>query len=242
MRSIVFILSIFFCFQSSLFASGAFKSVETKIIEADKKGALVENNPYVPVGSSGIVIRKFDDEHQTVIAKAIVESKSKEGIRIKFAMFDLLKQDALPAPNIMPEKGDTVILNYLYDRAFVIVPNEETFLEITSKYPEIDWIHPDILAAFLSKEYNPEPDREDFQNACKKNLSMLLFFVVKNSGYFVDCNSFKVLKNESVDKKEGKTILPFYSRIGDIESNIFNIAKSKIDNYDNYYIKLLEIK
>ncbi len=237
---LAFFITIFF--YQNLSAKVAFKLVKEQILSIDKDTALLPSNPYVPIGSSGIVVRKFDDEHETIIAKAVVEEKNYKDMKIRFKTFDMLKQDALPTPKIKPRKGDTVILNYLYDRAFVIVPNEESYLEVLSKFPNISWIHPDILAAFLSKEYNPEPSKEDFQTVCNKNVSMLLFFAIDDKGYFVDCNTFKVLQEVPFDKKEGKTMVPFYSRIGDIESNIFNLSKSKIENYENYYKKLLGIK
>ena len=241
MRFIITIL-ISILFYQNLSAATAFKPVKEKILKADKKSAVIASNPYVPVGSSGVIIRKFDDNHETIIAKAVVESKNEQEIKIKFKVFDMLKQDALPSPKIFPKKGDIVILNYLYDRAFAIVPNEESYLEVLSSFQNISWIHPDILAAFLSKEYNPQPSKEDFQTVCNKNASMLLFFAIGDKGYFVDCNTFQVLKETPFDKKEGKETLPFYSRIGEIESNIFNFSKSNIDNYENYYKKLLGIE
>ncbi|NPA81014.1 MAG: hypothetical protein GXO31_00195 [Epsilonproteobacteria bacterium] len=235
-------LLIFLFFSEAVFAGGVFKTIESKIIEADDKGAVLEDSPYVPIGSSGVVIRKFDDKHSTIIAGAVVEKKEGDKMRIKFIMFDMLEQSALPPLKIMPKKGDTVILNYLYNRAFVIAPNEDTYLEILSDFPQIDWIHPDILAAFLSKEYNPTPKKEDFQKVCKQNTSMLLFFAIEDKGYFVDCNSFKILKEENIQAKEANATLPFYSRIKDIESSIFNFGPDSIKNYDKYYKKLLGIE
>ncbi len=226
--------------SSSLFAN-AFKLVKTPIIEVDKKGAWIKNSPYVPIGSSGVVIKKFDNKHSTIIAGAVVEKKEGDKMRIKFIMFDMLEQSALPPLRVMPKKGDMVILNYLYNRAFVIAPNEDTYLSVLSDFPEISWIHPDILAAFLSKEYNPAPKKEDFQKVCKQNTSMLLFFAIDKKGYFVDCNSFKVIKEENFSAKEANATLPFYSRIGKIESGLFNFSDS-IKNYDSYYKKLLGIK
>ncbi len=238
MRIISLFIAIFL--SSSLFAN-AFKLVKTTIIEADKKGAWVKNSPYVPIGSSGVVIKRFDNKHSTIIAGAVVEKKERDKMRIKFIMFDMLEQSALPPLRVMPQKGDTVILNYLYNRAFVIAPNEDTYLSVLSDFPEISWIHPDILAAFLSKEYNPTPKKEDFQKVCKQNTSMLLFFAIDKKGYFVDCNSFKVIKEENFQVKEGNVTLPFYSRIGAIESGLFSFSNS-IKNYESYYKKLLGIK
>ncbi len=234
-------LSILFLSQN-LLAQAAFKTVRERIIKAEEQTATVPSNPYVPVGSSGVVIREFDDEHESIIAKAIVEEKNEKEMKIRFKPFDMLKQDALPTPKIKPRKGDKVILNYLYDRAFVIVPNEESYLEVLSQFPAISWIHPDILAAFLSKEYNPQPSKEDFQKVCNKNASMLLFFAIGDKGYFVDCNTFKIIKETPFDKKDSKEMVPFYSRIGEIESNIFDLTKGKIENYETYYKKLLGIE
>ncbi len=240
MRFLTVLITIFF--SCTLFAKGVFKLVETEIIKTGKKEAIVKNSPYVPIGSSGVVIRKLDDTHSTIIAGAVVESKNGDEMKIKFIVFDMLEQSALPPLKVLPRKGDKVLLNYLYNRAFVIAPNEDTYLSILSDFPQISWIHPDILAAFLSKEYNPTPKKEDFQKVCKQNTSMLLFFAIKNRGYFVDCNSFKILKEEKISFKEGKTALPFYSRIGEIESSIFSIGSNSIKNYDKYYKKLLGIE
>ena len=181
----------------------------------------------------------FDKEHSTIVARAELIEKDK----IAFRVFDALKQPNLPTPNIAPRAGDKVILNYLYDRGLIIAPNFKTYENIVKKHPKIEWMHPDLFAAELSKSNNPAPTKEDFKNFCNRYAVGILYFAIKNRGYFVDCYSLKSVESENITVDRTKIKLPFYSRLKEIESGWFSFyGASEIKDYDNYYTNLLELR
>ncbi len=220
------------------YANAKFIEYESKIISIDGRYATIKNSDSFRVGSSGVVVHNFGKNHSSIVAKVIAVSKDGESAKVVFKRFDDLKQDVLPVPKVLPTVGDKVILNYLYNHALPIAPNYKTYNKIITKYPSISWLHPDLFAAKLFSESNPSPNREDFKAICKDYSFSLLYFALNNRGYFVDCNSFKVLKEESLDTGD-KKMLPFYSRIKDIDTSWLSFGKSKISNYDNYYKMLL---
>ncbi len=197
------------------------------------------NTETAPIGSSAIVVHRFDEEHSTIVAGAEVVGKN----RIKFKVFGALEQEALPSPKILPQKGDLVILNYLYDRGVIIAPDLKSYNYALSNHPEIEWMHPDLFAAQLAAYQNPAPTIEDFQKFCNDYSVGVVYFVLKNRGVLTDCQTLKPIHIESISPKAQKTKLPFYSRIKKIESSWFDFfGKSKIEDYYNYYTKLLELK
>lgn len=234
MKKIVLFLAIF---TLSIFADIT-PNKTTTILKSYNDGALV-NNVEAPIGSSGVVVHYFDKIHSTIVARTELINKNK----IAYRVFDALKQKALPTPKILPKNGDKVILNYLYDRALIIAPNFKTYQNIKKSHKEIEWLHPDLFAAELSISKNPAPTKEDFKNFCNKYSIGLLYFAIKDRGYFVDCYSFKKVDFENI-KIEGNEIqLPFYSRIKEIQSSWFNFyGASEVRDYTNYYTNLLESK
>ena len=231
---------IFSLFLASLTLLNAkFLEYKAKILSIDGNIATLKDSPNVNIGSSGVVVHSYSKKHSTIVAKVIVIDKDNDYIRVRFRKFSDLKQDVLPVPMILPTTGDTAILNYLYNNALAITPNYKTYKEVTSKHKDINWLHPDLFAAKLFADSNPSPNREDFQNMCEDYSFALLYFAINQKGYFVDCNSFKVVKQERLNTIENKTTLPFYSRIKDIDTSWLNFGKSKITNYNNYYKMLL---
>lgn len=211
---------------------------ESKIVKTYQDGAVIQNID-VPIGSSGIVVHSFDKEHATIVARAELIKPD----TIKYKVFDALKQEALPTPKILPRVGDKVILNYLYDRALIIAPNFKTYENIQKLHPDIEWLHPDLFAAELSKTKNPAPSKEDFKNFCNRYSIGLIYIALNNKGYFVDCYSFKKVGSENIVIQKGDIKLPFYTRIKEIETGWFNFyGASEVKDYTNYYSNLLESK
>jgi len=228
---------IFFIVAISLFASIK-ANQKSQILSINKNRAIIEDID-APIGSSGIVIHHFDKNHATIVAAAKLISKNE----IEFKIFSALKQEALPTPNIKPKVGDEVILNYLYDRGLIISPNFSTYKEIKNLHKDIEWIHPDLFAAELSKNKNPTPTKKDFKKFCEDYSVGILYFAIKNRGYFVDCYSFNKLSSEKIINNDKDIQTPFYSRVKEIETNWFNFyGNDKITNYNKYYKNLLENK
>ncbi len=222
------------------FAEGnkPFSEFKTRLLSVEgSKGKVVDSNLLVK-GSSGIVIHKFDNETSTIVARAVVEKKDGVHATLRFEVFDLLEQSSFPLPGIMPVKGDEVVLNYLYDRALIVAPNETVFNEVTKHFDGIEWVHPDIMAAYLSVNYKPNPKKHEFDELCRQNDTGLIFFALDLRGFFVDCQSLEVLKV----LKSGKIAsydLPFYNRVGGIDTIFWKWSGAKIKNYNAHYARLL---
>ncbi len=232
---------ILFC-QIFLISDTISNHYQTEIKTVNQDVITVQNNRNIALGSTGIVLHQFDAEHQTIIARVQVISKTNDTMKLKLSKYLGVKQDALPNYSITPKVGDKVILNFLYNRALAIVPNLNSYKMVTRSYNNIIWIHPDIFAAQLSIDYTPKPTKKEFQKICSSENIGLLLFHIDQTGYFVDCNSFMVI-NKIPLPQTGDMQLPFYTRIQNIKSrfSIFGGAKG-ITNYNGYYKKLLGIK
>lgn len=233
MNKLLLSVCLFFV-GSFLEAKPLFEEYKTKILEASDKSAIIADSPAFVVGSSGIVMHKFDDKTATIIARVDVISKNGDKATIRFEQFEMLSQVAFPDTGVKPIVGDEVTINYLYDRALIITPNQSVYNEVTKKYNNITWVHPDIVAGYLTKLYRPNPDKTIFQKACYQNAASLIFFAIKDNGYFVDCHNFNTIQSIKVSDN-GEIQLPFYSRIKDIDTSWFSWSSAKIPDYNSYY-------
>lgn len=238
----LFLVMCLFLFGSFAQAQSFFKEFKTPVLEANEKQIVIIDSPEFVLGASGIVSHKFDEKYSTIIAR--VDVISKDGVKavLRIEKFEMLSQGAFPDTGIKPVIGDQVTINYLYDRALIIVPNQNVYSEVTRNFNTITWIHPDVVAAYLAKLYRPNPDKKIFQQICYQNAASLIFFGIENKGHFVDCHNFNILQTIDV-KNGGESELPFYSRINkQIDSSWFSWDSSKIANYTKYYTQLLAEK
>ncbi|NLC27486.1 MAG: hypothetical protein GX780_01785 [Campylobacteraceae bacterium] len=233
-RNLVLILA----FSSTIFAQGLFESYSSTLEDISGNIATIQNSDSLVIGSSGVIIHRFDDEKNTIIARASVIEKSEDKAKVRFEVFDLLEQSALPLPGIYPEKGDTIILNYLYDRSLIVAPNQTVFKEITEHFSSTTWVHPDLMGAYLATEYRPNPRRSEFSKLCQDNSAGIIFFALNRKGYVADCQSFKVLKTfDSGPIAEYQ--VPFYTRVRGIETAFWKWGTSQISDYNRHYENLL---
>ncbi|MFV0480491.1 MAG: plasminogen-binding N-terminal domain-containing protein [Campylobacteraceae bacterium] len=222
-----------------------FEEYRTTLDTVHKNRATVPDSPKIEIGSSGIVIHRFSGTSSTIIAKATVLAKDGTKALLELTPYDVLEQNTFPKAELIPQNGDEVYLNYLYNRAIIVAPNYEKFRLITNYFNLIDWVHPDIIAANLAKKYLPNPDHEKFKELCNLNLTGLVVFSIGDKGYFTDCNSFKILRTISLqdDDKSEDVILPFYSRISEnVKDSWFVWKGAKVSNYDLHYKALLGIE
>ncbi len=212
-----------------------------KISSIDKNTAFIEDNDSIKIGSSGVVTHRFDDGIASIVARAIVIEKNGKMAKIRFEVFENLKQEAFPIPKILPQIGDEVELNFLYSRSLIVVPNEEIYKQIIEIFPNITFIHPDIVGAYLSYEYKPNPTRKDFRKMCNFGNAGLIFIALNKEAYFLDCLSFKILQKF----KSGEVAnyqLPFFTRVKDIKTIFYKLNSEKIIDYDEYYKSLIKEK
>ena len=219
-------------------AQTLFKEYKTKVLETSDTQVVIADSPEIVIGASGVIKHSFDAKTTMIIARGDVVQKDGTKAVLKLAKFEMLSQGAFPEAGVKPIVGDEVIMNYLYDRALIVVPNANVFRDITKEYSDITWIHPDLVAAYLSKLYRPNPDQSIFRQACYQNTASLIFFGIKDQGYFVDCHNFNTIKTVKISNS-GETQLPFYARVKDIETSWFSWSSSKISDYDSYYKTLI---
>jgi hypothetical protein len=226
--------TLLFAALINLFGSTASFGATVTIIEPDGAEARVEPVD-LPKGTSGIVVHHFDQNHSTIIARAILTAPD----RIRFDVFDALAQPNLPTPKILPQKGDLVILGYLYHRGAIIAPNYETYDAIQKRY-DLEWVHPDLFATELAKAHPPPPTKEDFRTFCNKFALARIFVALKDHTDVVDCYSFAVIERLDLPSEGNETKLPFYTRIEKIPSSIFDFFSDEVKDYYSYYTKLVE--
>ena len=234
MRKLLVIVGIFLISLQSASAKSIFSEFSTEVLEINGRTAIIKNSDDIIVGSSGIVTHTFKNGISTIVARADVIKKDGDKATVRFEVYKLSTQTAFPKPGILPAVGDKIILNYLYDRALIVAPNYKVYKEVTKHFQNITWVHPDIVAAYLAKEFRPNPDREVFQKVCEVNSTGLIFFALNNHGYFVDCNNFKTVK----EVKTGfikKAQVPFYTRVKNIDTSWIKWSSSYITDYNTHY-------
>ena len=214
----------------------------SKILSVKKDVVTLQNNPNIAVGATGIILHHFTKEHSAIIASVEVIQKDTDTMTLQLLPFQAIAQKALPNYSIKPQKGDEVILNFLYSRAMAIVPDAKTYQTVIKSYDAFTWVHPDIFAASLAKSYTPTPTKEAFQEMCIANNIGLLLFDVEGEGRFVDCRSFKTITTITLPQAE-TTQTPFYNRIEAIKGRVFGFFGGKgIKDYTHYYKRLLGIE
>jgi len=235
LKKALFIFSILVCVLN---AQGLYKEYKTTITQINGTQATIKDSKDIVIGSSGIVIRNFGDKTSSIIARVDVIDKNDDQATLQFHTYIALKQTALPIPGVTPKVGDSVVLNYLYDRALIVAPNYKIYSEITKHFKNITFVHPDIMGAYLAEHSRPNPDRKLFKTMCRDNVASLIFFALNDEAIFVDCNNFKVVK-----KLKGGRVrqaqLPFYTRVKGIDTSWLNFSSSKMSSYSNYYKSLI---
>ncbi|PSM51769.1 putative plasminogen-binding protein [Campylobacter blaseri] len=236
-------IAIFLGLMTFLNASSLFNLPEyqTPLIKTENGyGEVLDSNDIV-VGSSGVVMHTFGNGESSIIARAVVTEKKMGMAKVRFEVFDLLSQQALPVPGILPKVGDRVVLNFLYNRSLIITPNEEVYRQVVNTFPNITFIHPDIAASYLNEIYRPNPSRDDFREICSQNAAGLLFIALDNLGVFADCGSFQILK-EFKTGEIAEYVTPFYSRITTIKPVFWKWDTAYMADYNYHYKFLLDIK
>ncbi len=219
-------------------AKPLFSEYKTSLLSSNATSGTINDAPEVVVGGSGVVIHRFDAKTATIISRVDVVSKSGGKAQLRFEKFAMLSQGAFPDTGLKPSVGDEVIINYLYDRALIITPNQTTYTQIIKQYPDITWVHPDLVAGYLAKLYRPNPDRTVFQNACYQNSASIIFFAIGSKGHFVDCHNFNTLHSIDIAPSQGAEV-PFYSRVKNIETSWFTWGSANIPDYNTYYSSLI---
>ena len=225
----------------SFAAEFSMREYKAPLISVDEGVGTIIDSPSIVTGSSGVVMHRFDNLQSSIIARAVVTQKGGGFAKVRFEVFDALEQKALPLPGILPKSGDELVLNYLYDRSLIVAPNKEIYSEVVGAFKGVTFIHPDIVGAYLSYEYKPNPSRDDFRKMCNQSAAGLIFIAMNNEAVFADCQSFEPLKRfQSGAVKYYQ--LPFYTRVKDIDTVFWKWGSEQISDFDRHYKALLKEK
>lgn len=225
-------------FKAFLLLSSILVGDITTYISSIDNSLYVKNINDVQIGSSGILIREYDESHSTIYKRVVVISKSDKGMKLKISPFTYTKKNLLPTPQISAKVGDKVILNYMHNRVLPITKNSDSYTKIIRANPNLEFIHPDIFSSYLYIQGENKPSQDNFKYICTANSIGLVLFEFKNMNYYVDCFSFKVMKKENTSYSETLKQLPFYSRINKTSKSL--VSFSTIKNFDNYYKNLIK--
>ena len=223
----------------NLFADFDLKPVKSELLKVDGPHAYVRDEPGIRLHASGIVSHRFKHS-KSIIARVSVIQKENGLAKLEFKVFDSLEQEALPLPNILPEVGDEVLLNFLYDRAVAIAPDRTSHDWLVQKFPSLYFTHIDVLGARLIRANAPAPKRADFRKFCSDNAVGILAFALRDKIKLVDCQDFHVLYEEDVALNSSTQQAPFYSRIEGYRSDFFNINSEEIGDFYRYYETLID--
>lgn len=225
----------------SFAAEFSMREYKAPLISVDEGIGTIIDSPSIVMGSSGVVMHRFDNIQSSIIARAVVTQKGGGFAKVRFEVFDALEQKALPLPGILPKSGDELVLNYLYDRSLIVAPNKEIYSEVVGAFKGVTFIHPDIVGSYLSYEYKPNPSRDDFRKMCNQSAAGLIFIAMNNEAVFADCQSFEPLKRfQSGAVKYYQ--LPFYTRVKDIDTVFWKWGSEQISDFDRHYKALLKEK
>ncbi len=194
-------------------------------------------------GMSGFIVRQFDATHSTIIANARVDQVNPSNGRAILALseYDGLRQNSLPSGDWKPKASDIAVLAHDYERALLITPNEDSYDAISKSIPNIEWIHPDNYATYLSYEGHPTPLKEDFHRYCTANSVGLLYIQSAQTLFTLDCKSFALLQTTPSVQKTTTEQTPFYTRIPTIRAAWWGEGSSRLDGYEPYYLEQIAL-
>ncbi|AJC86689.1 plasminogen-binding N-terminal domain-containing protein [Campylobacter sp. RM16704] len=217
----------------------SFDLIQAKLERVDDIYGYIKDDSRILLHSSGIVVHEIDTQ-KSIIARASVIGRENGYIKLQFKVFDMLTQDAMPLPNVLPQIGDKIVLNYLYDRALIIAPDKSTYDFIAQKLNGLYFLHPDLFGAHMIQEYRQTPRRSDFRSFCSKNAVGLLVVALEKKAEMVDCQDFGKIEEFAIPQAQNLQV-PFYSRITGYKSDIFSLNDEAIGNYYVYYEKLISL-
>ncbi|AXX90565.1 hypothetical protein CKA55_12165 [Arcobacter suis] len=218
-----------------------------------KIGNIENNKSIIPmgnliIGQTGIVVHIFDNDKRLIVSNAKVISSDLNSSVIEFFEFKDLTQDAIPTSNRVVTTNDILILNYMYNSSLLITPTLDSFQSVRENFKLNNFVHSDIFAAKLKVDHKPYPTKEDIQNfAIEQNLGTI-FMVIENKVYIIDSKTFTILESYAINYENAEAIMPFYTRVEEIEESIFNLSffdffsGEKNLSYNEYYKRILGIK
>lgn len=224
----------------SLFCMGMLQAspISTTLLDINEDRGSIQA-PQLKVGMSGFIVRHFDGKHSSIIANARVSAHNADTNRalIDISPYDGLRQNSLPSGNWKARANDEVVIAYDYERALLIAPNDDAYNALTKSIPNIEWVHPDTYATYLSHEGHPTPLVEDFHQFCTANSVGLLYIQSADTLFTLDCKNFALLQTAPSIMTKSAAMTPFYTRVPTIRANWFGAGSSRLKSYEPYYLE-----
>jgi hypothetical protein len=194
----------------------------------------------VDVGVSGFILHTVAPGHNSILKSVVVTSYdgASKKATLKMKDFDALKNNALPKGEWKVKAGDTAVLAFGYERAFLVAPSEEIFYKL-SKSVNVQWIHPDIFATILSFRGHPAPQKEDFDAFTTSAAVGVIFIYLDDKVYTIDAKSFGILSITETPLIQDNEVLPFYTRVENIDAAWWGAGSSPLEEYAPHYYELL---
>lgn len=114
---------LFFCLISANLWAFDTKVITSRVAQLDKNFILIKDEPNIAIGASAIVVKQIKNA-TSIISRASVVAKDGKFAKLELKPFTMLAQKALPELDVKVETGDEVLVNFLYDRALLIAPDE----------------------------------------------------------------------------------------------------------------------
>jgi len=208
-------------------------------LDSDEDKATIKIDK-IDVGMSGFIVHEIVPEHTSILKNIVVTNYDKESKMATLKMSDYtgLKNNALPTGNWKVKVGDTAVFAFGYSRALLVAPSEEVYHQIT-KAVKTQWIHPDIFAIILSFRGHPTPLKEDFEAMSVASSIGLVFIYLEQKLFMIDVKSFKILTINDAPLVEDNIVLPFYTRVENIDAAWWGEGNDELESYSPHYYELL---
>lgn len=207
-----------------LFA-GFFPSTVHTSVQSIQGNTIKLSRAFPQNGMSGVVVHSYKNALLAITSR--LSQTSSNGIA-KLSRTEVIHHDKLPTIKTPIQRGDKIIGGYMYQNVLVLAPDANTYERVTKSYNK-KWIHPDLLAVYLSVNGEGKANKEILLNFAKKYQVGLIYIVKRNSEVLLDPISGKIIaiKARVGTVKQGE--FPFYTRLGALESGWF--GKSETGDY-----------
>ncbi len=187
-------------------------------------------HPFPVSGMSGVVIHHYGESLDAVTGYIMQPDNSPTAHMLGKGV---IHHEQLPTIKTPITKGDKVIGGYLYNNVLLLAPDAESYHTITTQYART-WFHPDLFAAFLSREGEGVPTKENLEAFAKEYQVGLICIVQKDRSVLYDPISHKVVASKPFHYTPQKVHYPFFMRFDSIQTGLFS------ETGDGNYYKTME--
>ena len=212
----------------SLVSAGFFPPTVHSSVKGKSGNRIMLSKSFPVNGMSGVVIHRYGKGLQAITAIAIQTSPGQAVV----SKGDLLTHKGLPTPKNIASVGDMVTGGYLYSNVLVLAPNAATYSAITKKASK-NWIHPDLFAAYLTREGDNVPTRENLAGFAREAQVGLIYIVQRGRAILLDPVSGRIVGSKSFQAVGSDSRFPFYTRFKKVGGGIFSsgVTSSEGDYY-----------